>query len=94
MRTVALRIYSTPSKVAMQRSQTTRRPMFAQLNSLESVWKDPYTQTILAPGARQNWPRKGDEEYLKTLNAQLAQARKREVERGSDRTAPLSNTAA
>ena len=94
MRTVALRIYFTPPKVAMQRSQTTRRPMFAQPNALESVWKDPYTQTILAPGARQNWPTKGDEKYLKELNAHFTRFWKREAAWGSDRTAPLSNTAA
>lgn len=78
----------------MQRSQTTRRPMFAQLNALESVWKDPYTQTILAPGARQNWPTKGDEKYLKELNAHFTQFWKGEKERLRNGTAPLSNTAA
>ena len=44
------------------------------------LWRDTRTRTILAPGAKQNWPTPADNQYIKKMHAALRELRRHNVD--------------
>ena len=55
-----------------------RRPVPSYMPDV--LWRDTRTWTILAPGAKQNWPTPADNQYIKKMYAALRELRRHNVD--------------